>query len=87
MGLAENQFLTPKENVFQIPIKSSFEKDGTYTNHKNLQQKVKKIQILNLQAVSIQDCIRVFKEESVNKKREHPYFKQNQFLDNKEKVW
>ena len=87
MGLAANQFLTPKENVFQIPIKSFFEKDGTYTNHKNLQQKLKKIQTLNSQAVSIQDCIRFFKEESVNERQEHPYFKQNQFLDNKEKMW
>jgi len=87
MGLAKNQFLDPKKNVFQIPIKSSFEKDGTYTNHNNLKQKIKKIQTLNLQAVSVQDCIRFFKEESVDKEWEHPYFKQNQFLNNKEKVW
>ena len=87
MGLMENKFLAPKKNFFQIPTKSFFEKDGTYTNYKKLKQKVIKIQTFNWQAVSVQDCIQFFQEESVDKRQEHPYFKQNQFLDNKRKVW
>ena len=87
MSLAENPFLSPKEGFFQIPMKSFFEKEGTYTNHKGLQQKVQKAQTLNSQAVSIQDCIQFFKEESPSKKQERPYFKQNQFLNNKRKLW
>ncbi len=87
MGLAENKFLTPGKNVFQIPMKSFFEKDGSYTNHQNLQQRVKKTQIVNFQAVSVQDCIQFFKGDFEEGRREQAYFKQNQFLNNAEKVW
>lgn len=87
MGLVENVFLKPKKNVFQIPIKSFFEKEGTYTNHKGLKQKVQKIQTLNSQALSLRDFVQLLEEESISAKREQPYFKQNQFLDKQSKVW
>ena len=88
-SLVENPFLKPKpgKNIFQIPIKSFFEKEGTYLNYKGLKQKIHKIQILNSQALSIQDFVNGLEEESVKHEREHPYFKQNQFLDRKSKVW
>ena len=87
MSLVENQFLPPKKNYFQIPMKSFFEKEGTYTNHKGIKQKGNRIQALSLQAVSIQDCIQFFKEDIVELKKEHPYFKQNQFLNDERKAW
>ena len=87
MSLVENKFLAPKENFFQIPIKSFFEKTGTYTNYQGLKQKVTKTQTFSSQVVSVQDCIQFFKEDSLDLKKEQPYFKQNQFLDNEEKIW
>ena len=83
ISLVENTFLKPRENIFQIPMKSFFEKEGTYINYKGLRQKVCKIQTLNPQALSIQDFVQLLKEESISENREHPYFKQNQFLDKK----
>ena len=87
MSLVENKFLVPRQNHFQIPMKSFFEKEGSYTNYKGIKQKVKKTQTLSFQALSIQDCVQFFKEGDAIGEQEHPYFKQNQFLDNKEKVW
>lgn len=85
MSVIENKFLTPKKDVFQIPIKSSFEKEGTYINHKGLEQKVKKIQILNNSAVSIQEALQSLKSDSFELQKSRPYFKNNQFLSDKEK--
>ena len=87
MSLVKNPFLEPKMNFFQIPMKSFFEKDGSYTNFKGLEQKVQKIQSLSLQAFSILDFIHFLKEDAVSGEKEHPYFKENQFLDRKEKIW
>lgn len=87
MSLVQNMFLPAKPNYFQIPMKSFFEKDGSYTNFKSVTQKVQKGQTLNSQAVSIEDCLQLFKEKELEKKTEHPYFKQNQFLTNEQKLW
>lgn len=91
MSLVKNDFLPPKEGFFQIPMSSFVEKTGTYTNYQGLKQKIKKIQTLNGQAWSIQDCVLFFKSSSENQelkksiyeKSEYPYFKQNQFLNYK----
>ncbi|MCY4321756.1 MAG: 2Fe-2S iron-sulfur cluster-binding protein, partial [Bdellovibrionaceae bacterium] len=53
ISLLENKYLKSKSNFFQLPAKSFFEKEGTYTNHQTKKQKVKKGQIFNLQALSI----------------------------------
>ena len=87
MSVLKNELLPPKENFFQIPMKSFVEKEGSYTNHSGLTQTIKKIQTFNLQARSIQDCIQIFKEEKLNFKEEQAEFKQNQFLNNRQKVW
>ena len=86
-GLIQNPYLKAKLGFFQIPIKSSFEKQGTYINHKGLEQKVKKIQSLNPQALSIQESLQLMTSKNFNLKKEIPYFKQNQFLNKKHKVW
>ena len=86
-GLIQNPYLKAKSGVFQIPIKSSFEKEGTYINHQGLEQKVKKIQTLNSQALSVQESLQLLTKQNFNPKQEIPYFKQNQFLNNKRKVW
>lgn len=87
MSLTQNQFLPFKKNFFQIPMKSFFEKDGSYTNYKLVTQKVQKGQRLSSQAVSVEDCVQFFKEAKMLSATESPYFKQNQFLNNKHKVW
>ena len=87
MSLAENKFLQPKKNFFQIPMKSFFEKNGSYTNHKGLKREIKKIQSLNSQAFCVEDIIQFFKGEFLDTKKEPAYFKQNQFLNNQRKIW
>ena len=86
-GLIQNPYLKAQENFFQIPIKSSFEKEGTYINHQGMEQKIKPIQSLNLEAVSIQEGLYLLGGKDFKAKTEIPYFKQNQFLNNKRKVW
>ena len=88
MSVKKNSFLPPLEGRFQIPMKSSFEKTGSYTNHKGLIQKIEKIKILNLQAVSVEDCVKAFKAvDQGGFKRPYSSFKQNQFLDNSRRLW
>ncbi|MCZ0933275.1 MAG: NADH dehydrogenase subunit, partial [Oligoflexia bacterium] len=87
MSLIENKYLSPKNDFFQIPIKSFFEKEGTYTNHQGLRQKIKRGQGLSLQAVSIQDCIQFLKSDDFELPADSVYFKNNQFLNNNRKVW
>ena len=85
--MAENKFLSAKKSFFQIPMKSLFEKGGSYTNFDGIRQKIPKGQILNSQALSIEDCVRFFKKEALELKTETAYFKQNHFLSDKRKVW
>ena len=87
LGLVKNNVLEAKDNFFQIPMKSSFEKTGTYINHQGLEQKIKKIRAFNPQAVSIQDMLELIKSKDFKVKKDHPYFKQNQFLNDHRKVW
>ena len=87
MSLQKNRFLQPGAGRFQIPMKSYFEKDGSYTNHKGKTQALKKIKTLSFQAVSVEDSIRVFKSEDPFIKRERASFKQNRFLDNSRSLW
>ena len=87
MSQSENNFLSPKKNCFQIPMKSFFEKKGTYVNYQGIEQRIQKGQNLSSQARSIQDCLHFFKGESVDLKKERAYFKQNQFLDKAQQVW
>ena len=87
LGLVKNDFLESKNNFFQIPLKSSFEKTGTYTNHKGLEQKIEKIKSFNPEAVSLQEMIQLLKSKDFELKKDRPYFKQNQFLNQPRKVW
>ena len=84
---ASNPFLSPKENHWQIPVKTSFEKEGTYINATGEIQKIKKIQLLSSQALSLTEIVRVLNGESVDTKTDSPYFKINHFLDSQEKLW
>jgi len=87
LGLLKNDFLDSKNNFFQIPLKSSFEKTGTYTNHQGLEQKIEKIRSFNPEAVSVQEIIQFLKSKEFEFKKDRPYFKQNQFLNQHRKVW
>ena len=87
MSLLENEHLSSKDNFFQIPIKSFFEKEGTYTNHQGLEQKVKKGQSLSSQAVSIQNCIQFLKSDDYELTADSAYFKNNQFLNSNKELW
>ena len=87
LALLENKYLNPQDNFFQIPIKSFFEKEGTYTNHQALDQKVKKGQSLSSQAVSIQDCIQFLKSDDFELTSDSSYFKNNQFLNSNKELW
>ena len=87
MAPGPNSFLSPKENHWQIPVKTSFEKEGTYINATGETQKIKKNQLLSSQALSLTEIVRVLNGESVDTKTDRPYFKNNQFLDSQEKLW
>ena len=86
-GLLKNNFLEAKNNFFQIPMKSSFEKTGTYINHQALEQKVQKIRTFNPEAVSIIDVLQILKSKGFKPAKDRPYFKQNQFQNHHKKVW
>ena len=87
LGLVKNDFLASKNNFFQIPLKSSFEKTGTYTNHQGLEQKIQKIKCFNPSAVSIQEMIQFLTSKDFELKKDRSCFKQNQFLNQRRKVW
>ena len=87
MAAVPNPFLTPRENHWQIPLKTFFEKDGTYINATEQAQRIKKIQAFSSQALSLEEVAGVLNGEEMNLKPDRPYFKTNQFLDNKEKLW
>lgn len=87
MAAVPNPFLTPGENHWQIPLKTFFEKDGTYINATKQAQKIKKIQAFSSQALSLEEVAGVLNGKEMSLKPDRPYFKTNQFLDNKEKLW
>ena len=87
MSTQFNSSLKAKNNFYQIPMKSTFEKAGEYTNFKGLKQKVKKIQTLVPQAVSVQEFAQIFQGKKQDLEVTRSYFKHNQFLDKKEKLW
>jgi len=87
LGLVKNSFLPAKDKFFQIPMKSSFEKTGSYINHRGIDQKVKKLWSFNPQALSIQDLLGFLKSKDFKVRKDRPYFKQNQFLNEYRKVW
>ena len=87
MATAANPFLTPKENHWQIPTKTFFEKEGTYISANKQTQRIKKVQLFSSQALSLVEIAKALNGESVNIKPNRPYFKNNQFLDNREKLW
>lgn len=87
MSLIQNPYLDVTKTIYHIPMKSFFEKNGTYTNYKSLKQNIKKIQILQSQARSIQDIVSYLEKDFVNTESKTVYFKKNQFLNNKTKLW
>ena len=88
MSMNPNPYLSSKKGFWQIPLKSSFEKDGTFMNYKKLKQTVKKIQTLVPQALSLQEVSQVLKGTVVKSfEKDYPYFKKNQFLSNTDKLW
>ena len=87
MARGLNPFLTPKENRWQIPVKTFFEKDGTYINFQNEEVQIKKKALISREALSLEEIAKVLKGEDIHLKGERPYFKQNQFLDNTRKLW
>lgn len=87
MARGFNPFLTPKENRWQIPVKTFFEKEGAYTNFQNEKAQIKKQALVSREALSLEEIAKVLKGEDIDLKAERPYFKQNQFLDNTGKLW
>ncbi len=88
MSLAGNPFLPAKENFFQIPMKSFFEKTGSFVNFKGMTQKVLPVKSAPTEALSVEDCIHFFKKGKwPATKRISLGFKQNRFLNQWKKVW
>lgn len=82
-----NSFLESKDHFYQIPMKSVFEKTGDYTNYKGITQKTKAVQTLVPQALSLEEFIQLLNKQTLDLQSSQPYFKHNQFLDKKEKLW
>lgn len=87
MARESNPFLTHQKNRWQIPVKTFFEKDGTYVNFQNEEVKIKRRALFSREALSLEEIAKALKGESINPKTERLYFKQNQFLDNTQKLW
>ena len=88
MSMNPNSYLPPKKNFWQIPMKSFFEKDGTFSNYKNLKQKIQKIQTLVPQSLSLQEVSQVLTGNVVKANgKDYPYFKHNQFLSKADELW
>ena len=89
MAPGENPALPPKEGFWQIPLLSSFEKEGSYISAKGLVQKIEPVQTLAPQALALQSCLSFFEKGALEKTRapSRPYFKSNQFLSRAEKLW
>lgn len=87
MAPGPNVFLPPKSEFWQIPVKSFFEKSGTFQNVKGLEQKISAIEPIIPEALSLEEVVKALKEGAVKKPLYEPYFKQNQFLSHKEKLW
>lgn len=58
MQSSKNEFVEklPSGNVWQIPMKSYLEKDGTFVNFKGLAQKIKKVTSIVNEALSLTDA-------------------------------
>ena len=87
MAPGPNQFLPPHVGFWQIPVRSFFEKSGTFQNAKGLKQKISKVQSVISEALSLLEVTEVLKGEELQKPLYTPYFKHNQFLSRKEKLW
>ena len=87
MAPGPNVFLPFKAGFWQIPIKSFFEKNGTIQNIQGLRQKIRAIQPIIPEALSLGEVTGILKGEEVKKPLYEPYFKYNQFLSRKEKLW
>lgn len=79
MSVAFNPFLESTTG-WQIPMKSFFEKDGSYTQAQGIVQKMKATQTLVPQALSVEDCVQILQGKKWEIKITRPYFKNNQFL-------
>lgn len=87
MSMNPNPYLSANKNFCQIPLKSVFEKEGTFTNYKGIDQKITKTQTLVSQALCLKEVSQVLEGLVVKSdETEYPYFKQNQFLSKPEKL-
>lgn len=93
MAPGENPFLPPKKGFWQIPVRTSFEKNGSYISAGGISQKIRAVQIFAPQALPLQSCLKAFKEgekafeAGLQGAGTRPYFKSNQFLSRTEKLW
>ena len=87
MAAKANPFLPPKAHFWQIPVKTFFEKEGTYINAVGENQKIQKFQLYSPQALSLNEIAGILSGERVALRPDRPYFKNNQFLEIKEKLW
>ena len=82
-----NPHLKAKEASWQLPLKNSFEKTGSFESHHGTQT-LKPVQKLVLDACSVIDLIKMWQDPTwdlaVADKAE---FKQNQFLSKKDVMW
>ena len=87
MASCPNPFLPPGRGAWQIPVKSFFEKSGTFQNAKGVKQRISAIQPIIPEALSLEEAVQILKGEPVKKQPFRPYFKHNQFLNRKERLW
>ena len=87
MAPGPNAFLPSKSGFWQIPVKTFFEKMGTFQNFQNLKQKISTVQPIVSEALSLVEVTEVLKGKDVKSPVYEPYFKHNQFLSQKEKLW
>ena len=82
-----NSFFSPQSQVLQIPMKSFFEKTGTFTNFQGKEQKINEIQPTAFQALSLEDLVQLLGGEKWDQENYFSYFKHNQFIAKKENMW
>ena len=78
---AANPFLSFKKGRFQIPVKTFFEKDGSYLNFQGEREEIRRHAQFALEALSLTEIAAALKSEKPPLPWERPQFKQNQFLE------
>ena len=76
-----NPLLSFKKGRFQIPVKTFFEKDGTYINFQGERGEIRRRALFAPEALSLTEIAALLQKQDPPLPWERPAFKQNQFLE------